>query len=356
MRRDLAHPATVSGPRRGLALVVGLALTGTPAQAHAQEPGAPPPMISQVQPARPVPLELRIGPERLVGAARLRITPQLPGLGQVNERPVFGPSTTLMLRPGPYTIEAFAGRHRSSINISVTPGMGPISMEMQRPTGEVQRFESNRKLTSSLGVVALIQLVTGAGLTLGGAIREGSARRRNETLLLDALIDAASPTPKPTTGLALVESTYSTASYHRDLSRALTLQVAGAAVMMAGVAAGLTAVPVGERHRLRAAYIEMGIGAALAAGGATWLTLFERDRKALVATTDPTERATPSDLRPLGAAAAGGGLLTGLGVGLVVFPAIALLSNSVLRRRSGRVGFSPYMTRGQAGFSIHGRF
>lgn len=356
MRRDLPHSATTS--RRGLALALSLALTGTPGLARAQDPGAPPPPPppGHVQPARPVALELRLGPERLLGSARLRVTPRLPGLGPVSERPVFGPSTTLMLKPGPYTIEAFTGRHRTSVDVSVTPGIDPLYMVMQRPTNEIRRFESNRKLVNGLAGVAMIQVFTGVGLLLGGAVRESSVIRRNETLLLDALVDAASPTPKKTTGLALVESTYSTASYHRDLSRAMTFELAGAAVMMAGVAAATTALPVAEENRLRAAYIEMGLGAALAAGGATWLTFFERDRKALLATTDPTERATTTSLRPLNAALAGGSLLTGLGVGLVVFPAVALLSNSVVRRRSRGIGLRPAVTRGQVGVVLHGRF
>ena len=101
----------------------------------------------------------------------------------------------------------------------------------------------------------------------------------------------------------------------------------------------------------------MGLGAVLAAGGAAWLTVFERDRKALLSTTaDPSQRVTTGDLRPLGVARTGGSLLTGLGIGLVVFPAIALLTNAVKRRREQAIGFTPYMAPGQAGLAFHGRF
>jgi hypothetical protein len=358
MRRDLMPTAPAAGPRRGLALVVSLALAGAPGLARAQEPGGPPPSMPSpyAQPERPVQVDLRLGPERLLGAARMRITPRLPGLGPVSERPVFGPTMSLMLRPGPYTIEVFARRYSASVDLSVAPGMSAIQLEMQKKTRDTPRFERDRKLATGLAGVTLVQVLAGAGVAIAGAARESSVLRRNEGLLMDALVDAASSTPKKTTGLALVESTYSTASYHRDLSRAMTLEVAGTTVMMAGLGAVMVAIPVAEQYRLRVAYVEMGLGAALAAGGATWLTFFERDRKALFAATDPTDRVTTKDLHSVGGAALGGAVLTGLGIGLVVFPAIALLNNAVKQRRNRNTSLRPFMGRGQAGLSFQGRF
>ncbi len=360
-----------SGPRPGLAVVMLCTLctlgmiTGTPA--HARTLGLPPPPSEPpppgfVPPARPVQVDLRLGPERRLGGALLRITPQQPDLGPVRDLPVSGPTMTVALRPGSYLVALIGRRHNATLDIVVRPGMPTVRLELERRTRpttrpDTPRFIRDRKLASGLAVTAMVQVLTGAGLLVAGAVRETAASRRNEGLLMDALVDAAAPTPKQPTGLALVEATYPTAGYHRDLSRAMTFEVAGGAVVMAGLGAALNVVPVAEGNRLRVAYIEMGLGAVLAAGGAAWLTVFERDRKALLSTTaDPSQRVTTGDLRPLGVARTGGSLLTGLGIGLVVFPAIALLTNAVKRRREQAIGFTPYMAPGQAGLAFHGRF
>lgn len=367
MRRAPSAPA--SAPRIGLALVVSLASLGTPGLARAGGPGiSAPPLITldepiaasppYTPPSRPVAVDLRVTPERgLGGDSRLRITPRQPGLGPVGERPLFGPTTTLSLRPGSYSLEVFTRRRSGSVEVEVRPGMPPVQLELKKPRRESPRFDRDQRLMNGLVGAALIQVFTGAGLLVAGAVREGHASRRNDKLLMDALVDAASPAPQKPTGLALVEASYSTASYHRDLSRAMTFEVAGGAVAMAGFGAALAALPVADGGRLRAAYIEMGIGAALTAVGAASLTIFERDRKALLATTaDPTERVTSNDLRPLSAASIGGSLLTGLGIGMVVFPAVALLTHAAKRRRNQRMSVTPYMAPGQAGLAWHGRF
>ena len=362
MRRHTVH---FEAARGALALVLSLALVGLPGPARAQDPGFAPTQIAEatrppglVAAARPVLVDLRFAPERLLGDARLRLTPNQPGLTAASERPIVGPTMTLSLPPGSYSLEVVARRHEARTELIVTPGMRPVEVQLRRRSrANAPEFRGDSRLIHGLGGAAVIQLLTGAGLLIAGTVREDASIRRNEALLLDALVDAAEPEPQQPTGLALVESSYSTARYHRDLSRAMTLEVVGGAVMMAGVGAGIAALPVVNRSRVRAAYVEIGLGAAMAAGGATWLVFFERDRSTLRATTDPTERATMNDLRPLQRSALGGSLLTGLGVGLIVFPAITLLTNAVKSKRRDRTAkVTPFMAPGQAGLSLHGRF
>lgn len=374
MRRAPIHPAAARA-REVLALVVGLGLAGP---ARAQAPGltpppaddhappasfvaAPPAVVGPppahlVAPARPVIVELRFTPDKALRGAQLRLTPTRPGAGTASERPIFGPTMTLALPPGHYALTVHGRRHEAHQQLHVAPGMRPVEVQLRRAGREAPRFRDDKRLVTALAGATLIQVFTGAGLLIAGAARETSATRRNEALLMDALVDAAAPVPQQPTGLALVEATYPTARYHRDLARAMTLGVAGGAVAMAGLGAGFAALPVENNSRLRVAYVELGLGAAMTAGGAVWLSHFVRERSALLAVTDPTGRVTTTDLRRINAARVGGALLTGLGVGLLVFPAVALLTHAVKRRHGRRTSLAPYMAPGQAGLAIQGRF
>jgi hypothetical protein len=351
MRRHVVPFEVARGAHSGLALLLSLALLGASGPARAQGP------MTVARRVRPALVDLRFAPERLLGGATLRITPTDPGLGAAIQRQIVGPTMTLSLPPGQYALEVSARRHQARVLLDVTPGMRPVEVQLQRRSRSYpSEFRTDRRLVNGLGAAAVIQLLAGAGVLIAGTARQSIALRRNESLLMDALVDAAAPDPGQPTGLALVEATYSTARYHRDLSRAMTLGAVGGGVMMAGLGAAIAVVPVANRTRLRAAYIEMGVGAAFAAGGATWLAFFERDRSTLRSATDPTDRVTTSDLRRVDAARVGGSMLTGLGIGMVVFPAIALLTNGIKRRRDPTARVTPYMAPGQAGLSLHGRF
>lgn len=351
--------------RSGLALLLSLALAGVSGPARAQEPIAPTNFPQQAgppawtPPARPVLVDLRFSPHRALRDGVLRIAPQQANLPATSERPIYGPTMTLSLPPGVYMLNVSARRHEANLSLEVRPGMYPVEVTLQRrktSRGDAPRFINNDPLVASIGGVGLISLLAGAGLVIVGAVREGKANRRNEDLLMDALVDAAAPTPKDPTGLALVEDSYATETYHRDLSRAMTLSVAGGAVAMSGLAGALTSVVAGNRLRHRAAYVQMGFGAALLAGGAVALAFFERDRKAMLTIDDPALRFTRSDRRTLDATAVTGSLLTGLGVGLLLYPAVALIGDKMKRRRTGATAFAPYMGPGQAGFSLRGEF
>lgn len=346
--------------RVGLALPLSLALAAVPVQARAQapvmQPTSMPPPPSYGYPARRVLVDLRFSPPRALHDARLRVTPQQAGLPTPAEQPIYGPTLTLSLPPGPYAIEVVARRHQGRVDINVTPGMYPIEISLRRThSDEAPKFQRDRKLVTGLGGSAMIFLLGGVSVLFVGGIRQGIVQRRNEKLLMDGLVDAASPTPMDPTGLALVEQTYPTAKYHHDLSRAMTLAAVGGGVAMAGLGAALATFPVGTQERLRQAYVELGFGAAFAAGGAAMLAVYQRDHAAILDTTDPTGRVTSSSLRAASNLRLGGALLAGLGAGLLVFPSVALLTDRIKRRRN-RMGFAPYMAPGQAGLSLSGRF
>jgi hypothetical protein len=366
-------------PRTGLALVLSAALVGVSSPARAQDPGMPyqpapnsypptnypPPPPAWTPPARPVLVDLRFTPPRAVRDAVLRISPQQPGLPATSERTIYGPTMTLSLPPGSYMLNVTSRRHEANLGLEVKPGMYPIEVALQRRNrnrggggdyGDPRRFVDNDRLVAGLGGTAMIMVFGGLATLLVGTVREDRATRRNEALLMEGLVDAAAETPSDPTGLALVEDKYPTAKYHRDLSSGMTLVAAGGAVMMSGLGAALTALPVANKMRKRIAYVELGFGAAFLAGGAAALVFFERDRKAMVAIDDPTLRYTENDRRGLGGKLAAGSLLTGLGVGLIVFPAVALIGDKIRRRRNGSTSFAPYMAPGQAGLALHGRF
>lgn len=356
--------------------MLSAALTGVSLPARAQDPGMPyqppttsypPPPPAWTPPARPVLVDLRFTPPRAVRDGVLRVSPQQANLPATNERPIYGPTMTLSLPPGQYMLNVAARRHEANLSLEVKPGMYPVEVQLQRrgrnrggggggDYGDPRRFVDNDRFVAGLGGTAMVLVFGGAATLVVGVVRESKAIRRNEALLMEGLVDAAAPMPSDPTGLALVEAEYATAKYHRDLSRGMTLGVAGGAVLMAGLGAAVTAFPVANKTRKRVAYVELGLGAAFTAAGAAALVFYERDREAMVAIDDPTLRFTEVDRRQLGPSRAAGSLLTGLGAGLLVFPAIALLADKLKRRRDARTSFTPTMGPGQAGVALHGRF
>jgi hypothetical protein len=244
--------------------------------------------------------------------------------------------------------------------LTVTPGMGPIDVHLQRRAAgaTAPKFTRNPGLLAGLLLAAGLHVAIGGTMTILGTGRWGRAVRRNEGLLFDGLLDAASAEPSSPTGLELVEAAYPTADYHRDLGRAMNLELAGTAALAGGLGAMFAALPVAGRERRRIAWISTGVGVVMTAGGAVWLAAHLDKREARLAESEPARRVTSSDLRPLGAAQTGAALLTGLGIGLVVYPCIALLSDTVRqsRERHDRARVTPYMSPGQAGLVFHGRF
>ena len=190
MRRHVVPSDATRGARSGLALLVSLALIGAPGPAHAQGP------MTAAERVRPALVDLRFAPERLLGGATLRITPTDPGLGAAISRQIVGPTMTLSLPPGSYSLEVVARRHEARMELIVTPGMRPVEVQLRRRSrANAPEFRGDSRLINGLGGAAVIQLLTGAGLLIAGTVREDASIRRNEALLLDALVDAAEPEP-----------------------------------------------------------------------------------------------------------------------------------------------------------------
>jgi hypothetical protein len=303
-----------------------------------------------------VAVDLRFGPPRALRGARLQLRSRRPGVAGVIERAVDAPGMTLVLPAGPWQLDVVANRHEAHRELTVVPGMGPVDVTLNRRGRDAgdRRFERNEALLLALSGSALIFALAGAGVAIAGSAREGRVRRRNEDLLVDSLVDAASPTPSDPTGLARVEAEYSTASYHHDLRRAFRLETAGVTVIAAGLGALATGLPVSARTRRWAVWTELGVGVAATAGGAVWMSDAQRRERERLTRTAPDDRVGASDLRALAGSRAGASLLLGLGIGLVLFPAVALIVDRAQRKRQAQV--SPLLGPGLTGLAVRGRF
>ena len=309
--------------------------------------------------AQRVTVDLRFTPVQALRGARLKVSPVPPTAGAPVDRPLESPSTSVVLPTGAWQVDVVAARHESHFTVDVAPGMRPVEVTLHRRTRtDRPRFARNQGLVGLLLTAALAEVLTGAAVSVAGGVKETRARTRNETLLLDSLVDAASARPGDPTGLARVEAEYATAKYHHDLARAHTLQNAGLIVTMAGVGTVFAAVPVAAEARRRAAYVELGVGAGMLAGGSAWLATALRADRDLLAASAASERVTATDLRKVDGRRVGAATLTGIGIGLLVFPAAALLTDSLVRRRAARrtARLAPFMAPGLTGLAVHGRF
>lgn len=297
-----------------------------------------------------VPVDLRFSPASALRRAHLKLTSVGDPTPRVIERDLDQAALTLMLPVGTYQLDVTARRREAHTQLLIAPGQGPIAVELRRPdrrrSGE--RFDRDDKLMAGIGVLLLAELTAGAGLTLAGAVITSRALTRNERLLMSALVDDG--------GLSQVETSYPTSGFHRDLSRGMNFETAGLVTAFAAVGALIPALTVASRMRRRAAAVEIGVGAAMIAGGAVWLDdyLGRRDRQ--LGATDPTDRVVGPDLNRLNGHNVGASALLGLGISLAVLPAVALLTDRRKKRRWGSASLSPWTAPGQAGLALRGRF
>lgn len=128
-------------------------------------------------------------------------------------------------------------------------------------------------------------------------------------------------------------------------------------VAIAGVGAALSVLPVALGARKRVAYIELGVGAALLGGGATWLTAFLSNRRAGLLAPD-ARRVTNSEFDQLSGAQLGASMLTGAGIGIVTFSTVGLIVDAALRRKAERRRFTlePGPGPGHVGAGLRARF
>ncbi len=339
----------------------------TPVVVHLAIPGFMP--VSQLRSAsgettwslvvarQKVTVDLRFSPEKALRGAKLKIQSTdgtgAPGVDQMLETPAL----TVSLTTGNWQLEVAARRHEALTSLVVTPGMRPVEVALQRrgrPGG--QEFAANSDVVAAvLGGGFVLTAVAGLGLVIAGEVKESRAQRRNEDVIHDALLAADG---QGDTALERVEEAYPTAKLHRDVDRAFNLTTAGAVVVMASLGAALAGFTVSSRVKRRAAYLEMGVGALLAGGGAAWMAHAIQRQDDLLAPTDPEGRVTWSGMRSVNGHRAGAAVLLGLGAGLVLFPALALIGDAAHQRRMRRRGLAMTPTFGQdrLGVALSGHF
>jgi hypothetical protein len=303
-----------------------------------------------------VPVDLRFSPPSVARRAHLTMTSVGDPTPRVIERDLTGPALTMTLPVGTYQLDVEAGRREAHIQIVIAPGQGPILVELRRNSRPAVRYDRDEKTTVAFGILALAQLTAGLGLLIGGGTISGRAYRRNERLVWSSLLDDATGDADGLPGLENVEARYPTAAFHDDHWRGLNLEIAGVAVLAGAFGVVVPALLVESRAKRRVAYIEMAAGAAILAGGAVWMADFLGRRERLLGPDDPVQRISGPDLNRLSGHGIGAAALTGLGIGLVVFPAITLLTDRRYKRRHGTASLAPWGAPGLAGLSLRGRF
>ncbi|MBL9100336.1 MAG: hypothetical protein JNL82_05230 [Myxococcales bacterium] len=316
-----------------------------------------------------VPVELRFAPEKAVRGARLQVTPNDGALAVAVEQTLEAPAMTLMLVSGDWQVHVTSRRHEAHTGMTVTPGMRPVQVLLARKGGGGggdREFRRNDVQAAVFGGVFVATLLTGLGVSLAGTIKQSKARRRNEEAL-QAAVASSSDGAGEATARELVEDSYATAAYHHDLRRSYDLTTAGGVVALSSVGALLAGLTVQSRAKRTAAYAEMGLGALFVAGGGAWLGFSLRQQDDLLGPGEPEDRATAAGLRSLGGQRAGATIMLGLGAGLALFPALALVGDAVIKRRDRRRGYSalphrsrsvvaPSFGRDHVGLAIRGQF
>lgn len=299
-------------------------------------------------------------PTRALRDARLSLTPTDGSPARPLERPLERGELTMVMPGGAWQLDVTARRHEAHEPLSVVAGLAPVHVRLRpkaRPArARGQQFERHEGLLVSLGMVSLVQILAGAGLAVAGGVKQQRVVQRNEALLLDALIEDSTGDADMTPGLAQVEADYATARYHRDLLRSLNLGTAGVALMGGGIGGFVTGLVVSSRTRRWVGWVQLGVGAAVLAGGAAWLNAAVARRDARLAESDPERRITLTQLDPISGKTIGAGLLTGLGAGLVLFGGVALAADAGKKRKERRYGLAPVTAPGFAGLRLTGRF
>lgn len=307
-----------------------------------------------------VAVTFRFEPTRALRDARLSLTPTDGSPARPIERPLDRGELTMVMTGGAWQLDVDARRHEAHQPLSVASGLAPVQVRLHRKAKSSrirgQQFERHEGLLVSLGMLSLVPLLAGAGLAVAGGVKQQRVIRRNETLVFGALVEDASGDADMTPGLDQVEADYATSRYHRDLLRSLNLGTAGVALIGGGIGAFTTGLVVSARAPRWAAWLQMGAGAALLAGGAVWLNSAIARRDARLAETDPERRITLSQLDPISGKTFGAGLLTGFGAGLVLYAGVALATDAAKKRRQRRYGLTPVTAPGFAGLRLHGSF
>lgn len=306
--------------------------------------------------AEQVAVTLNVTPGRALRNATLTLTPVRPP-GSPLARPLERKDVTFVLHGGWWQAAVSTKRHEGSASFFVAENMKPVPLALRRRHDpSVRKFERNERYEIASGIMLIAHLVAGAGVTFAGAFKHQRADDRNARLLQRAIVDDATGDADGKPAIEQVEASYATPEFHADLGRAMNLEAGGMATLMSGVAILVPALTVSARARRRVAFIELGTGAALLAGGAAWLAVAVPARAARLAEDDPVDRVDRVALRPHTSANLGASMLTGFGAGLVVYTAVALIADARRKRRYGRLDPAPLAAPGLVGAGLAGRF
>lgn len=201
---------------------------------------------------------------------------------------------------------------------------------------------------------AVLTALTGAGLMLGGSVKEWRSRERNEDAAMAALLGEAETAP-----LAAIEAAYPTARLHRDMRLAVDLKMAGGAVIASSLGGLVMVLTQNSMPKRWFAGVLLAQGAVMTAGGGVWMGSAIGRRDALLAPQDPGHRATWGALHDGAWQRAGSAILVGLGTAMVVYSAGVLINDAANRRywrRRGDLSLTPTLTGDRALVVLQGRF
>ncbi|MBZ5711305.1 hypothetical protein [Nannocystis pusilla] len=305
---------------------------------------------------RKIVVDLRFSPERALRGAQLELQAVDHASPFALRRPLLGPTTTVTLTPGAWRLQVDARRHVADVNLAVGTGMGPIDVTLhrRRPVDD-QRLVRDRKLVVGLLGTFAATYATSVVLLVLAASADTRAAKRDAAAHKGAGVDPKMPGEIEAAAAAAIEATYPAAQFHRDLEYAGDLHTAGAVLAGVGLGALLSGLPAASRAQRRAPVIELGLGAALLAGGGGWLGYALGERERLLA--DPDQRVLPSRLDRTDGHRIAASLFTGVGLGLVVFSGVVLARDAADRRKRARaITAAPWAAPGLAGWSLAGRF
>lgn len=307
-----------------------------------------------------VAVDLRFSPPKALRGATfsLAATDHTPGF--TVERPLLGPTQTVMLTTGTWQLRATSRRWRADRTLTIHPNIGPIAVVFTRGRADASgddRVSLDRK--ALLGVLAYVAVgwYAGIGLMVGGANVQNKADERNRKLLADAGVDPKA-TPYAPAVLTQLDADFPTADYHRRLRLGVNLSFSGAAVAMSGLGMTLATLPAILRKPKRQMWIPFGVGLAAVAGGAAWTAHWVNAREELLVPATAEHRVYERPFDRLTGHQLGGSMILGIGLGLAALPPIYWLGNAIKRRKQARAtaGAAPLATPGAVGLTLRGRF
>jgi len=342
------------------------------------------------------PITVNLGPDEAVAAGATLTFSSTDGSGAEFEVPATQASVTQGLVPGKYTVKATApgfrtverplivGHAEHQVNldlvpdpaatVAVVPQPAPLPLGPEAPAEAVPSLsetdDQNPRARRNLAIVTGVASAGLAGATIGLAIvghQKFSSTIDRETSVeteagIEAPIDLSiASDPAAVDQFNAVEAAYPKAELAADMNQAFRLQYAAAGTAGASFGMLVTALTAAKAKTAKAWKVELGLGSALAVGGAVWFGVHQSIfQNQLVGATPQTARYDAYRLhnnvtRQFRGSGLGAALVLGAGSSLVVGSTIGLLVDRK-GSKSLRAQVIPSFGRGQAGLSLSGQF